>query len=268
MASDTNEALAEGFDTQFTEMERYVQAKAEERAGPIQEKMSTITTMIDQLREKVEEEAKRIDPTAQMEAEATLQIECERIISLEQQVQDRNVDRLNSLVQARTQLTQCVRTLEEMEQKHNGDMTNLKQKLDLEDRQYGEKLKFISENHNRQKDSFLRKIEESETRTSQSRKSLKRIERHFKREIGAVGAENEQLQKEFANVTRAEMNRMQEEGEILSAEKQKSELGMELERRESLLLKIRGQTQMTRRELARIKHEIVLSKKRAAFDLV
>jgi hypothetical protein len=192
-----------------------------------------------------------------MEIEATLQIECERINSLEQQVQDRNADRLNSLVQARTQLTQCVRTLEEMEQKHEVDMTNLKQKFDLEDRKYGAKLKFISENHNGQKDSLLGKIEEAETRTSQSRKSLKRIERHFKREIGAVRVENEQLQKEFANVMRAEMNRMQEEGEILSAEKQKSELGMELERRESLLLKIQVQTQMTRRELARIKHEIV-----------
>jgi chromosome segregation ATPase len=265
---EEDDALRAGFDAQFSEMERYVQARAAERSEPIQEKMSKITTMIGQLREKVDEETKKVDPTAQLEIEATLQIECDRIASLEKQAKDRNADRLNSLVQGRTQLAQCVRTLEEMEQKYYGDMTNLKQKLDLQDRKYQERLKSLSENHNRQKETLSRKIDEAETRTGQARKSLKRMERHFKREMGGVGSENEQIQAEFANMTTAEMKRMREEGEIVEAENQMTQLRGELEKREGLLLKIRSQTQMMRRELARIKHERVLAKRRAALDLV
>jgi hypothetical protein len=230
--------------------------------------MAKIATVIAQLREKVEQEAKTVDPTAQMEVEATLQIECDRIAALEKQAKERNADRLNSLVQGRTQLTQCVRTLEEMEQKHQGDMANLKQKLDVQDVKYREKMRGVTENHNRQKGALLRKVEEAETRAGQARKSLKRVERHFKREIGAVRAENEQLQGEFAIITTAEITRMREESEIKEAEKQMAQLRGELDRRETLLFKLRAGTQMTRRELARITHEAALAKRRAAFDLV
>ena len=105
-----------------------------------------------------------------------------------------------------------------MEQKHQGEMANLKQKLDVQDRKYREKLRSVTENHGRQRDSLQRKVQEAETRAGQARKSLKRVERHFKREIGIVGAENEALQTEFADVTTAEMNRRREDGELLEAE--------------------------------------------------
>jgi hypothetical protein len=263
-----DDSLRVGFDAQFSEMEHYVRAKAEEKAAPIQEKMAQIATLISQLREKVSQAANAIDVSAPLEIETALQLECDRIAALEKQTKERNADRLNSLIQGRTKLTQCVRTLEEMEQKHQGDLSNLKQKLDLQDRKYIEKLRSVTENQGRQKDSLQLKVGEAETRAGQARKSLKRFERHFKREMGAVGAENEQLQAEFASVTTAEISKRREERELQEAEAQLGQMRGELERRETVLMKLRAQAQMSRRELARIKHEAVLAKRKAALDLL
>jgi chromosome segregation ATPase len=260
-------ALRANFDAQFAEMERYIQVKADERSGGVQDKMTQIGAMIAKLREKLTQSANAVDTASQVEIEASLRLEFDRIEALERHLQSQNSDRLANLVQERTQLSQCVRTLEEMEQKHQGEMANLKQRLDVQDRKYREKLRAITENHARQRDSVARKVQDAETRAGQARKSLKRVERHFKREIGVVGADNEALQREFADFTTAEMNRRREESELLEAEAQLKQASSELQKREDVLRKIRAQAQATRREVARIKHEAVLAKRRAALDL-
>jgi hypothetical protein len=64
-----------------------------------------------------------------------------------------------------------------------------------------------------------------------------------------------------------EIKRMRKEVEILEAEKQMVHLRQELEKTEHLLLKIRSQTQVIRRELMWVKQEEAIAKRRAARDL-
>jgi chromosome segregation ATPase len=263
-----DDSLRSDFDSQLAEMERYVQGRAEEKVGPVQEKMAKMAVVIKQLREKVEKANQDTDPSAQIDIQATLRAEDDRISSLEAQARERNADRLNSLVQARAKLAQCVQTLEEMEEKHRSDIADLKQKLNVQDRKYRDKLKVVTENHARQKESLQLKVEEMETRAGQAQKALKRAERHFTREMGLIGAENEQLQTEFTEVTTKQASRRLEEAELEQAEVKMEQLRAEVQRREDLLLKLRAQTQMARRELARVRHEAALAKRRAALDLV
>ena len=70
--------------------------------------------------------------------------EVESIRKLEKQIQKQNQERLNSILQGKTKLQECVETIDEMEKNHNTEMENYKAKLDALDQMYQDKIRIKS----------------------------------------------------------------------------------------------------------------------------
>jgi chromosome segregation ATPase len=179
-------------------------------------------------------------------------------------MQTRNEERLESLLQAKARLFDCVRTLEEMERNHTSRMASFKTRLDQIDLNYSEKLKRDSEGHGRRCDTLNRRKSELATRAALLKKTIGKIGRHHKRQVEKAVREAEMLKTSLVSVE-AKNKIAEEENEKVQAWTGKAqELRRRLEERENALVQARNQNDAMKRELARIQHQARLDRRMTA----
>jgi hypothetical protein len=265
---DEYDSLHQDFELQLSDLQKYLQQRIDQKVGPIDEKIGKASASIAKLREQITEAAKHADTAEDLDIQKAQQMECERTRVLEQTLQDSNKERLNELLQARQDLGECVRTLEELEEKHETEMGSMKQRLETQTMMYEEKFRVAAENHNKRTDALRRRVQEAETKARHSHMALKRLEKHFSRELSQVVTENEQLKRDMANVTTSEINKRRSENEIQEADAELQKVIRDLQNRDELLAKAREDSQRMKREVARINHEAAIAKRRAALNLI
>jgi hypothetical protein len=262
-----NETLTQEFEEQVSAMDQYIEKKTNARISPIANQIERTAAQIARLKEdrQIHPDASATDGAGDELAEKA---QADRIKHLEKLLRGANSQRLESLVEARSQLDECVQTLEEMEDSHENEISNLRQRLSEIDSRYEEKVLSATSKHRMQSDSLRRKIREADTRANQTEKATKQSERHFKKDIALLTDENAQLRADIANLTAMEISKRTNETSVQSKGDKRQELKRQLEESESVLLKARSDSSALKREICRISHETALAERRAALSLM
>lgn len=234
------------------------------------------TQAVDELISRAEMQQKRFMESAEMQMteveEAPEDIkevqamEMERQRRLEQTIEARTQERLTSLRQAKTRLSDCVASLEEMERNHAGAMTNCKNRLDAMDKRYNDQVARETHRHEKETMTLKRKQSDLEERAAAMQRTIRKIERHHKSQIEEAVREGEMLK------TSVEAN----EARSIQIEKGSSkvhdwtaklqQLRSKLESTENGLIQARTDNESMKREIARLKHEARMQQRRMAIE--
>jgi chromosome segregation ATPase len=262
------DSVHQDFELQLSSLQKYLQQRIDHKVSPIDAKIGKASAAIAKLREQIAGAAKHVDQEEELDIQKAQEMESERIRVLEQAIKEKNKQRLDELLQARQDLGECVRTLEELVAKNQTEMGNMAQRIETQRTKYEEKLRVGVENHNKRTDALRRRTQEAETKAKQSHTALRRLERHFNSELSKVTRENEQLKQDVANVATSEVSRRKNENEIQEADADLQKLRRDLQNREDFLANTREDSQTMKREIARINHEVAIKKRRAALKLI
>jgi chromosome segregation ATPase len=262
-----SETLNEEFEGQVAAMDQYIEKKTDARISPIVNQIERTAGQIAKLKEEHQNNpgVRANDNDGDDFSENS---QADRIKHLENLLHGANSQRLDSLVAARSQLSECVETLEEMEGGHEIAMTNLRQHIGEIDSRYEEKVISSTSKHRMQSDALKRKIREAETKATQTQKAMKLSERHFKKEITQISDENAQLRAQITNLNGADLSKRNGDTSPQSDGDNRQTLKRQLQERESVLLKVRSDSSALKREIGRISHDKALTERRTALNLI
>ena len=260
-------AISKDFEDHVAQMDEFVQRKLNARVQQLEIQIETTQKAIKKYEEKLRMVPELIGTQEDDDNEGVRELELRQIQSLEKQLKENNQARLSSLLEAKSHLSDCVATLEQMDQQHAVQMESLKSKLMSMDATYDDKLNKMKQAQDRDRDAMNRKIHEAETRVRGNNKLMKRLERNHAREITGLRKENEFLRDEYQIATTNELHRKTEQKRIQDDMVRAENLTNDLKAREDLLMKMRTDNETMKREIARIQHEARLEKRRRQLGL-
>ena len=256
------ESLNQDFQNTLSEIQKSTPKRIQEKIAPIELEIKKVQDLISRKAEENQRVQQTLEPESEIEIEQTHEMEFNRIKKLEQRLQEKNQERLNSLLQARQQLFECVHTLEEMEQTHNVSMDNYKDQLAEMDEKYESQVKREADDHKKQTVSIKQKIKEAEQMIKSLSKSLHRTEKRQKDQLSNLSVQTETLQQQLITIKKQEAIQREGENEIMEVSNQLASLRKQLSDRETILNQMRGDNELMKREIAKLYHEAKIAKRR------
>lgn len=256
------ESLNQDFQSTLTEIQKSTPKRIQEKTAPIELEIKKVQDLIAKKLEENQRVQQTLEPESEIEIEQTHEMEFNRIKKLEQRLQEKNQERLNSLLQARQQLFECVHTLEEMEQTHNVSMDNYKDQLSEMDEKYELQVKREADEHKKQTVSIKQKIKETDQIIKSLSKSLHRTEKRQKDQLSNLSTQTETLQQQLVTIKKQEAIKREGENEISEVSNQLSSLRKQLSDRETILNQMRSDNELMKREIAKLYHEAKIAKRR------
>lgn len=259
--SDEIKSMQHDFEDTMAQLDQITREKTQKRVGPIEDVMKQTEMTIKKMKDSFGSSERAAETEAINDIKSLQELQYSRQQRLEVAVQKRNQERLESLVQAKTRLSDCVNTLEEMERNHTISMENYKRQLEAMDNRYQEKIKRDSERQNRTTEGLSRKYAEYEKRYRALQRTIKKIKQHHQQQIEEAVREGETLKLTAAAYETQTTQSTKEISKIQSNNKLLIDLKRKLETRENELAQARTNNESMKREIARLKHEIRLRKR-------
>jgi chromosome segregation ATPase len=183
-------------------------------------------------------------------------------------LKNQTAERLAVLTGARTQLSECVKTLERMDETHGERIANLRETIEAKDAAYDRRLAELSEEHTYTSTALKKQVREAEKKLKVAQHSMKKAEKEFQEKMNNAKVENELLKTELSHVQSVAANRRRSVNPPPDTEVKIAHLRNEMERKEEMVAHLRDEGQRLTREIARINHETALAKRRAALGLI
>ena len=180
-------------------------------------------------------------------------IEYERLSRLETAVKQKNDERYASLMAAKSRLSDCVTTLEEMERNQILKINSLQNKLKALDNSYQMRQKRCIDQNTHQIETLKRKLEEAKRKEDMMKDSIDKVESAQKKQIYSTVRKGEELRLTMQAVNSAPRTENIDSDDISYAEYEK--LKKLLEAKENELINARTENESMKRELGRLKHE-------------
>lgn len=213
-----------------------------------------------------------INSSMDAEFRSSHESEVESIRKLEKQIQKQNQERLNSILQGKTKLQECVETIDEMEKNHNTEMENYKAKLDALDQMYQDKIRIRSEKHHKTIEKLTRKLSEYNDKINSIQNTIQKVQNHHKSQIDKALAEGDSLSSQISEKARqysasfsgininiskskTDINYSNDYSDTNDESNRLIKLKERLEKSENELYKARTENESLKREVARLKHE-------------
>ncbi|OHS92855.1 hypothetical protein TRFO_12213 [Tritrichomonas foetus] len=216
--------------------------------------------------------------------------EMKRMKQLEKTIAKRTQERLDTMLEGKARLAECVDALDEMERNHENEMMGYKMKLEALENRYKEKINRETDRHKSMMSALTRKVANYENKINSMQKTLHKIEKHHKKQIDHAIKEGESFHylaenaKSFANsvsyhddqysfskdsghfnnhsfYSRSTRNNSNVD-ELLN---RLNQLRENLETKENELMTERTENESLKREIARLKHEEKMSSRRKAW---
>lgn len=263
--SDHNKNIStiqEEFQKMMDSIHSNLKEKVNQETAPIEDEIQKTTTKLQMIQSTIAVSTKVLDETDMDDMKSIQQVELAQQKQLEKAIQKRSQERLDSMLQAKSRLGECVSTLDEMERAHTTQMNKFKVQLDALDIQYQSKLKRENDKHTKMMETLQRKNTESEKRNGALQQTINKIAQHHKMQIASTRREGEHLQ---LSIKTQEM-----QTELQSKEEEKSKkyteklllLKQKLESKENQLTAARTENESLKREVNRLKHEARVAKRR------
>lgn len=264
------EQMNDDFEKMLEEVSVWAEKLGNEKIKPVVSQIARVEKLLEEARnEEVEVAQRGEENTDEIDFLAsTHELDSERIMRLETSLKEKNQDRLRALTSMKQQLSECVATLEDLEQAHSVKMDKLKTKLALVDTKYEQKLKSDTETHRRQMNSQKRKVADAESRTAEIQKLIDKMEKQHSVQMQEASQVNVRMRMDMRAMTRKPAASRKEVSDSLKKETEVRQMRTELEKRERILLEERENNDRLKREVSRIKDEIRIAERRAALNLL
>ena len=261
-------AMREDFEKTYDKIDKEAQDRAVEKAKPVDSEIKKVIALINKLKEEMEQKKGDSDESLiEQESDRTHEMEVQRIEHLEQKLEEQNKYRIDSLIEAKNQLSECVNVLEEMERNHYSQMERLKNVLDSMDSKYADQIKRDSATQKKETTAIKQSITEKEQQVKSLQRILHRTEKRQRDALQKASAESEYLRVELVAVKKRASQKRENENEFQVQQKKLSEINTQLTQRERILLKMRTDNETLKREIARINQEKQIAKRRAALHI-
>jgi hypothetical protein len=255
------------FDEALTSLEETSLQKMAQKTSPIDQVMAATQSEYSRIRDTSGKAGTGLEIDETRDIEAVQQLGFSRADRLEAMIQSRNQERLESLLQGKARLSDCVSTLEEMERNHSSRMAAFKTRLDTLDAAHAQKLKRENDRHHRTTDGLNRRQLEFETRAKSIEKTLRRIEKHHKVQVDTAVHEAEILQTDVVAAEAKSQAIADQNAKLQSWKGKIAQLKKQLETRVRELGQTRSDNETMKREIARLQHEAGLTKRRSTRTL-
>ena len=255
-------SLQDDYQNALNNIHKTMKDRVAQQTAPIDDLIKQTKAKLQAMDSTFGSSRRELDEAAVEDIKAVQEVAIAQQKQLEKAIQKRVQERLDSILQAKSRLSDCVATLEEMERNHASQMNEYKIKLEALDIQYQAKIKRETDNHNRQLVSLKNKINENEKRNFAYQRSIHKIERHHKQQLNSAVREGDNLQ--YSMKTQEMQNQIAaKENEKLRRLVDKLQVLREkLEKRENELASERSDNESLKREINRLKHESQMAKRR------
>lgn len=254
--------IHQDFEDKIAEIEILSKVKIQRKTGLVEELISKAQMQIKRLMEMSEQGANAMEEETPEDIQELQKLENQRQQRLEKVMDLRNKERLDSLLQAKTRLSDCIATLEEMERNHASNMENYKKRLEAIDARYNQRRKIETEKQERAVDSVKRKYADLERRAMALQKTTRKIERHHKGQILDAVREGEMLKMSVETTEAKSVQVRQGNQKVQALTQKRNETRKRLEVSENGLMQARTDNEALKREIARLKHEAIMAKRR------
>lgn len=261
------DALNQDFQSTLQQIQKIAPKKVQDKIQPLEIEIRKVQDLISKKNDETHRVEQLIEPESENDLEERHEMEFERIRKIEQRLQDKDQERLNSLLQCRQQLYECVHTLEEMEQTHNVTMDNFKDQLAEMDEKYVQDIKTETDNHKKEAAQIKQKIREVQQLLKSLTKSYHRTERNHKDQFSYLSTQTQGLEQQLMTIRKQEAMQRAGDDEIGQASSKFHSLRKELIERERILGQMRSDNELMKREIARINHEMKISKRREVLQI-
>lgn len=248
------ETLQHDYQESLSRLEVWAQKREAQRTGNIDLAIKQAQEMSQQLLSTVGRAEKAAIEDASPDVEELNEIEYARLTRLETAVRQKNDERYAALMAAKSRLSDCVTTLEEMERNQILKINSLQNKLKALDASYQMRQKRCVDQNTHAIDTLKRKLEEAKKKEEMMRESIDKVEHIQKRQIYSTVREGEELRLTMQAVNsepRREASKDGDENSFAEYEKLKKIL----EAKENELINARTENESMKRELGRLKHE-------------
>jgi chromosome segregation ATPase len=251
------ECIEKAYQAKLRDFENLAQRRIRAKVAPIADALDQ--TQRKRLSESVTLREKELEMASIEDLQSLQEIDINRQRRLESTIQARSQERLASLLQAKSKLSECVATLEEMERNHNTFCASSQSRLDNLDVRHRERVAREKERREREISSLTRKAEELHKKEKALNNTVQKIEGRLRMQIENAVKDGELLRREMSAKRDAPVDKGHEE-RLANWRQTLKGLRKKLELRESELLRARTDNESMKREIGRLKHEIRVAK--------
>jgi len=186
---------------------------------------------------------------------------------LESALRDKNQDRLASLTILRQQLSDCVSTLEDLEQSHSVKIDKLRSQLQMIDDKYDQKVSTETDKHERQIKVVKKKIGDVAKQVERIEGEVAKFRNEHSAQMLEMTRARDQVRMELQMVAAKDPPSRAEITTSLQTQTQFEDLKSELVKKERALDAEREQNAALKREIARLRTNARIAQRRAALNL-
>lgn len=255
------------FEHSLSEMESYTQSKIVEKVTSIDQSIQKVQKQIENFKASLQEAALQEESSDDMQNLTRVQnAEVERIKNLENALKEKNKERLASLLKAKKNLSNCVSTLEELEQEHSLKMEKFKTQLELIDSKYEQKLQADSEAQRRKLDTLNKKLLNAESQTEALQKKIDEENAKHQEKMLEIGQNLDQYRSSI-NAFTSKQAQSKENKDFQNAVLHLEELKNLLSEREGILYQERSTNEALKKEINRLRDEALIMQRRTALNI-
>jgi len=256
-------SLHQAFEDAVAEIDQRSAHTIQSKTAPVDEQIGKVQAEIKRLAATEASASQQPEDDAVEDVRELHDLEMKRQQRLESAVEARNQERLDALIQAKTRLSDCVSALEEMERNHTSGMESYRTRLETMDGRYQDRVKRETERHTRVADSLRRKQAELEKRANAVQRTIRRIERAHKKQVDDAMRKGEMLKMSIEATEARVQQTTHETGKVQAWNEKLQGLRKRLEASENGLMRTRTDNEAMKREVARLRHEAAIVKRRA-----
>ncbi|OHT10107.1 hypothetical protein TRFO_20745 [Tritrichomonas foetus] len=262
------EVMRIDFENTYEEIDKMAQKRAEDKVKPVENEIKKTISLINKLNDASNQNNNDSEESLiEQDVNHAHDMELQRIANLEAKLEDQNKYRLEMLIEEKNRLTECVNLLEDMERNHITEMEHLKDELDAIDVKYSEQVKARKSKQHKETAKIKRTIHDREQQVKTLQKALHKSEKRQREEMQKASETSEYLRTELLAVKKRVSQQRENDNEISEQRGQLSELSIQLNQREQILLKMRTDNETLKRDIARITQEKLIAKRRAALNI-
>lgn len=255
------------FENEISKIEEYAEGIINKKCKQINSDISKTEEIYENIRKCLALSSGKENEELEEEMRQTYAFEANRVKRLENLLKERSKERLDSLLQVKSQLAECVGHLETLEKEHIIKMEGLRQSIKTIDLKYDDRLKRIREKHIRELEPLMRKHKELNQKVAYAMKNLEQTDHQHKQALTVINREADQLKVEYRNICSRENQIVELDDHVVTTNNNLNNLRMQLKEKEMLLHEYRVRNEILKREAARLKHEARVGKRRAQLNI-
>jgi hypothetical protein len=256
-------ALHQSFQEALAGLEEQCCQKIASKSSSIDELLAKSESEYSVLQESLRLSDRSLELESLDEIDDVHELEHARQVRLEAVLETRNQERLDSLLQWKSRLADCVAMLEETERDHTVKMAVLKNRLETMDQSFTVRSAREKERQQRLSETLRQKAANIEKRARAIQKTIQKIERHHATQLNEAIRDGENTSANVRASGNAICREGDDRGKVETWKAKREELRNRLGEKENELAALRTDNESMAREVARLKHESQLTTRRS-----